>query len=91
MQRALRGQEWALGEQAWTTTEFGLESEVRTHVPQPGVAMVSPVQCQLCATYRVPSLRFCYRCIRKVAINFIITATSVGGPTGTSAECALSR
>ena len=30
MQRALREQEWTLGTQAWTTTEFGLESEART-------------------------------------------------------------
>ena len=91
MQRALWEQEWALGEQAWTMTEFGLESEGRTQVPQPAVGMVSPTQCLLCATYRIPSLRFCYHCFRNVAINFIITATSVGGPTGTSAECALSR
>ena len=79
MQRALWEQEWALGEQAWTMTEFGLESEGRTQVPQPAVGMVSPTQCLLCATYRIPSLRFCYHCFRNVAINFIITATSVGG------------
>ena len=41
--------------------------------------MVSPIQCLLCATYRIPSLRFCYRCFRNVAINFSIRATSAGG------------
>ena len=79
MQRALRELEWALGEQAWTTTKFGLKPESRTNVPQPEIDMVSPIQCQLCATYRIPSLRFCYRCFPNVAVNFIITATSKGG------------
>ena len=58
---------------------FGLESEEHTHVPQPLVGMVSPIQCLLCATYRIPSLRFCYRCFWNVAINFIIRAMSTGG------------
>ena len=41
--------------------------------------MVSPIQCLLCVTYRIPSLRFCYRCFHNVAVNFIIRATSAGG------------
>ena len=78
-QRALREQEWALGMQAWTTTEFGLESEENTYVPQPLGGMVSLIQCLLCATCRIPALRFCYCCFWNVAINFIIRATSTGG------------
>ena len=73
MQRGSREQEWALGEQALTTTEFGLEPEGRTHVPQPEIGIVSPIQCQLCA------LRFCYCCFPNVAVNLIITATRKGG------------
>ena len=69
MQRGSREQEWALGEQALTTTEFGLEPEGRTHVPQPEIGIVSPIQGQLYA------LHFCYCCFPNVVVNLIITAT----------------
>ena len=78
-QRALQEQEWALGTHAWTTTEFGLESEEDTNVPQTGWGMVSPIQCLLCATYRIPALRLCNRCFHNVAVNFIIRLTNAGG------------
>ena len=40
--------------------------------------MVSPIQCQFCATHRIPALRFCYRCFPNVAVNYIIAATNRG-------------
>ena len=65
--------------QAWTTTEFGLEPEEDSNVPQTGWDMVSPIQWLSCATYRIPALRFCYRCFNNVAVNHIIRATNAGG------------
>ena len=84
MQRAIR-------EQEWTTTEFGFQAEGPTHVPQLKKGMVSPIQCQLCATHRIPALRFCYQCFPNVAVNYIITATNGGILTGTNARCASPR
>ena len=54
MKRALREQEWALREQEWTNTEFGLEPEGNTHAPQQKIGIVRSIQCQLCATHRIP-------------------------------------
>ena len=39
-----------------------MEAEGPTHVPQPKIGMVSPIQCQLCAKHGIPALCFCYRC-----------------------------
>ena len=41
--------------------------------------MVSPIQCLVCTTYRIPALRFCYRCFNNVAVNHLIRATNAGG------------
>ena len=79
MQRVIR-------EQEWTTTEFGFQAEGPTHVPQLKRGMVSPIQCQLCATHQIPALRF-----PNVAVNYIITATNRGILTGTNARCASPR
>ena len=80
--------ERAMREQTWTTTEFGLELEEPTQTPQFEMCMVSTIQCQLCATHRIPVLRFCYRCFLSVAVNHIITTTNRGKRIGISAECA---
>ena len=78
-QRAQQEHGWVLDTQAWTTTERGLETEEDLSVPQTGWGMVSPIQCLACATYRIPALRFCYRCFNKVAVNHLIRATNLGG------------
>ena len=79
MQRAQREQGWALDTQTWTTTKFGLEPEEDSNVPQTGWGMDSPIQCLLCATFRIPALRFCYQCFNNVAGNHIIRVTNAGG------------
>ena len=48
--------ERAIREQTWTTTEFGLDLDEPTLTPQLEMGMVSPIQCQLCATHRIPAL-----------------------------------
>ena len=68
----------AIREKEWTTTEFGLEAEGHTNVPQLKIVMVSPIQCQICATHWIPALRFCYQCFPNVAVTYIITATYTG-------------
>ena len=78
-QRAQQEQEWALDKQAWTTMEYGLKTEEDFSVPETGWGMVSPIQCLACATYRIPALRFCYRCFNNVAVNHLIRATNAGG------------
>ena len=78
-QRAQQEQGWALDTQAWTTTEFGLETEEDSNLPQTGWEMVSPIHCLACATYRIPALSFCYRCFNNVAVNHLIRATNAGG------------
>ena len=63
--------EMAIREQEWTTIEFGLELDGPTQIPQLEIGMVSPIQCQLCATFRIPALHFCF-CFPNVAVNCII-------------------
>ena len=59
--------------------EYSLETEGDSNVPQTRWGMVSPIQCLACATYRIPALRFCYRCFNNVAVNHLIRATNAGG------------
>jgi hypothetical protein len=80
----------AIWEQEWTTTELGFQAEGLTHVPQLKRGMVSPIQCQLCATHQIPALRFCYQCFPNLAVNYI-TATNRGILTGTNERCASQR
>ena len=48
--------------QTWTTPVYGLKEDVQTQIPQLGICKVSPIQCRICATHRIPALHFCYRC-----------------------------
>ena len=69
-EKALRGPGQA---QTWTTTVYGLADDDRTQKPQQGMCRVSPIQCSICATHRIPALLLCYRCFPEIALNQIVS------------------
>ena len=58
--------------QRWTTTVHGLRynDEAKTE----GVPLTSAIQCSECATFRIPSLNYCYICFPEVASNQVVAA-----------------
>ena len=57
-------------EQTLTTTIDGLKEDEPTQTPQTtGISGVSPIQCGICATHRIPSLHLCYRCFPEIVVN----------------------
>ena len=65
--------------QTWTSTTHGLREGSRSCIPQKVLCRVSPIQCGLCRTYRIPALQFFYRCFPQTAVNCIVKAASDGG------------
>ena len=63
----------------WTSTTHGLREDSRSRTPHKGLCRVSPIQCGLCRTYRIPVLHFCYRCFPRTAVNHIVEAAPEGG------------
>ena len=59
--------------QTWTTSVHGLEKdEAALGVRTLGIALVSPIQCGVCATHRIPALHLCYWCLPEIVVNLTV-------------------
>ena len=75
----------------YKSTIHGLQEHVRTQTPHKGLCKVSPIQCSLCSTHRLPALHFCYRCFPWVAVNQIIETPTDGGKMDFQCKICFSR
>ena len=56
--------------QTLTTSIYGLKEDEPSQTPQTtGIVEVSPIQCAICATHKIPALHFCYRCFLEILVN----------------------